>query len=77
MPIVLPETSLPLKNNGAQPLNPVVLQSWSPSAILLDTASNIPIVKSAVAFVEAFGVFVTSIPFSLAYLTSMLLKPAP
>ena len=61
MPIVFPDTSLPLKNKGAHPSNPVVRDNWSPSTIRRATAN--PIVKSAVAFVDALGVFVTSILF--------------
>ena len=63
MPIVFPDTSLPLKNKGAHPSNPVIRDNWSPSTIRRATASTNPIVKSAVAFVDALGVFVTSILF--------------
>lgn len=63
IPIVLPDTSRPLKNKGAHPSKPVVRDNSSPSTMRLATARTKPIVKSAVAFVEAFGVFVTSIFF--------------
>lgn len=63
MPMVFSETSLPLKNRGAQPSKPLVRDNSSPSTIRLATLKIRPMVKSAVALVEAFGVFVTSIPF--------------
>ena len=62
MPIVFPDTSTS-ENKGAHPSNPVVRDNWSPSTIRRATASTNPIVKSAVAFVDALGVFVTSILF--------------
>ena len=40
MPIVFPDTSLPLKNKGAHPSNPVVRDNWSPSTIRRATAST-------------------------------------
>ncbi len=67
IPIVLPCTSRPKKNNGAHPLNPVVRHSVSPSGILRAAAKRSANVSSAVASVDTFGVFVTAIPFFSAY----------
>ena len=77
MPIVLPDTSRPLKNKGAHPSKPCVRDNLSPSTMRRATAKTSPKVNSAVEAVDALGVFVTSISFSRAYLTSTLLKPAP
>ncbi len=64
IPIVLPWTSRPEKNNGAHPLSPVVQHNVSPSGILRAAAKRSANVNSAVASVDTFGVFVTAIPFS-------------
>lgn len=63
IPIVLPDTSRPLKKSGAHPSKPCVRDNLSPSTMRRATAKTNPKVSSAVAFVDALGVFVTSIFF--------------
>ena len=63
MPIVLPDTSRPLKNKGAHPSKPCVRDNLSPSTMRRATAKTSPRVNSAVEAVDALGVFVTSISF--------------
>lgn len=63
IPIVLPDTSRPLKNKGAQPSKPLVRDNLSPSTMRRATAKTRPNVNSAVDAVDALGVFVTSISF--------------
>ena len=77
IPKVFPVTSVPRKNNGAQPVKPPARVNLSPST----TRRAIPKINaqviSAVAFVDTFGVFVTGIFNSVAVARSILLNPAP
>ena len=54
MPIVLPDTSRPLKNKGAHPSKPCVRDNLSPSTMRRATAKTSPKVNSAVEAVEVY-----------------------